>query len=78
MSPDAIARGDTLWWSGASMRPRHRLELALVERRCTDSMSGEIASFAAIAILDGRRLEGCAFEGLDAGAGDAPAGGAPK
>ena len=43
--------------------PQHRIEIALHEKRCIDSMSGEHFSFAAQVSLDGRKYLGCAREG---------------
>ena len=44
-------------------RLQHRIEIALHEKRCIDSMSGERFSFAAQVSLDGRKYVGCAREG---------------
>ena len=42
----------------------HHLTLTLERRPCADSMSGERMSWTAVAVLDARRLTGCAFEGM--------------
>jgi uncharacterized membrane protein len=49
------------------------LEIALEPANCTDSMSGELRSFKAHVVLDGRSLEGCAIAGVPHGEfGNAP------
>jgi len=44
--------------------PDAGIRVALEERRCIDTMSGARFSWAAIVDVDGRRLAGCAAEGL--------------
>jgi hypothetical protein len=49
------------------------LEVALEPARCVDSMAGELRSFRAHVILDGKKLEGCAVAGVPHGEfGSAP------
>ena len=43
------------------------LEVALAPSRCIDSMSGELRSFKAHVVLDGRALDGCARAGVPHG-----------
>jgi uncharacterized membrane protein len=43
------------------------LEVALEPSRCVDSMSGELRSFKAHVVLDGRTLDGCARAGVPHG-----------
>jgi uncharacterized membrane protein len=43
------------------------LEVALEPAACLDSMSGELHSFRAHVVLDGRKLEGCALAGVPRG-----------
>ena len=53
--------------------PGSVLEIDITPKRCVDSMSGEIRSFEAKVMLDGRELHGCAAEGVPLGEfGDAP------
>jgi uncharacterized membrane protein len=39
---------------------RHQIELMIAQRPCRDTMTGSYYSFSASALIDGRRLEGCA------------------
>ena len=49
------------------------LEVSLEPVRCSDSMSGELRSFKAHVVLDGKKLEGCARAGVPNGEfGSAP------
>ena len=49
------------------------LEVSLEPERCIDSMSGELRSFKAHVVLDGRKLEGCGRAGVPHGEfGSAP------
>jgi putative lipoprotein len=43
------------------------LEIEIKPKRCVDSMSGEIRSFEARVVLDGRELHGCAAAGVPPG-----------
>jgi uncharacterized membrane protein len=40
------------------------IRISLEQRRCVDSMSGARYAWAATVDLDGRRLEGCAAQGI--------------
>ncbi len=42
-----------------------RIEIAITERRCVDSMSGALFALTARVTLDGERLQGCAVEGSE-------------
>jgi uncharacterized membrane protein len=44
--------------------PEGAIRVALERRRCTDSMSGARFAFAALVEVAGRRLHGCALQGL--------------
>lgn len=61
-APQIAARTRTYSTSTSTPAP-HRLDLVLEERRCSDSMSGEIFPWVARATLDGQELRGCASEG---------------
>jgi putative lipoprotein len=53
--------------------PGSVLEIDITPKRCVDAMSGEIRSYEAKVVLDGRELHGCAAAGVPLGEfGDAP------
>jgi uncharacterized membrane protein/heat shock protein HslJ len=62
-APPDISDTRRVYLSSTKKRPQHRIEIALDEKRCIDSMSGEYFSFAAQVSLDGRKYMGCAREG---------------
>jgi uncharacterized membrane protein/heat shock protein HslJ len=62
-APPDISDTKRVYRSSTKEGPPHRIKIALHEKRCIDSMSGEHFSFAAQASLDGRKYAGCAREG---------------
>jgi uncharacterized membrane protein len=72
-SPDGIRfpaslpalEGKTYRWSSATVGPNaHRLEVTIVEKRCSDGMSDKVWTHAATVRYDGQLYEGCADRGL--------------
>jgi uncharacterized membrane protein/heat shock protein HslJ len=62
-APPDFYQTSRVYRSITKKHPQHRIEIALLEERCIDSMSGEHFSFAAQVSLDGRKYLGCAKEG---------------
>jgi uncharacterized membrane protein/heat shock protein HslJ len=61
--PPDILDKRRVYLSSSKEPPQHRIKIALHEKRCIDSMSGEHFSFAAQVSLDGHKYAGCAREG---------------
>ena len=61
--PRADATGARWWTSELPGSPPRRIEVTVTWGPCSDGMSGAWHELSAHAIIDGRSLEGCAFEG---------------
>jgi uncharacterized membrane protein len=61
-APDKRGQAGRMTFESAGQDAGIRVELE--QRRCVDTMSGARYSWAAIVDIDGRRLAGCAAEGL--------------
>jgi uncharacterized membrane protein len=59
----SVLNGPRRFYSTRTTSPAHTLEFWIEDRRCTDTMAGEILPYVAIARFNGRTLQGCALDG---------------